>query len=495
MTIQEIRKELSADLLAFGKVISPQTFYLESPPFHYEIADILMDRVNKQVVIQAPRGSAKSSISTMFILHHLIYDEGDKLVVIQSKTRPEAINRLSKIKNTLDYNKNFRQIYDPNGSMTSENADLWREDKIKMRSPYGVLTIKALGTGQQVRGALEEDTRITLYLLDDPDDEDNCKTKESMDYNFDKFLGGVAGLDMRNGRVIVIGTPIREGCIVAKLMDASNWMSKKYQSYDMKTLEILWESMYDYKWLMDKKREWEDIGKLSKFYSEYMCEIVGDEDRLFKPEDFRYYEGDFVLKDGLTFLKINEELKPINIYLGIDPASSVKQSADYSVIMPIGFDENKNIYILDYFHKRVSPLALTEAIIDYIKRFQPQRGHIETVGFQEMLRQTVKSRLQEENLYLPGLEMKFNPRTEKSARLETLQPFFAQHRVFMKESQGDLIDELLMYPRGKHDDLIDGLYYATRKLIVPNHTEHQSNNDDDKYFSFKYLNKNNWLRN
>lgn len=492
MNIQEIQNTLKDNLLAFSKVISPQTFYLESPDFHYEIADYLMNRKNKQVVIQAPRGSAKSSLSTMFILHHLVYDEGDKLVVIQSKTRPEAINRLSKIKNILDYSKNFRQVFDPKGYMTAENSELWREDKIKIRTSYGVITLKALGTGQQVRGALEDDTRITLYLLDDPDDEDNTKTKESMDYNFDKFLGGVAGLDVRNGRVIVIGTPIRQGCIVDKLMDASNWLSKKYQAYNTTTLEVLWEGMYSYQWLMDKKKEWEDIGKLSKFYSEYMCEIVGDEDRLFRPEDFRYYEGEFVVKDGLNFIKIDGELKPVNVHLGIDPASSTKQSADYSVIMPVAYDESKNIYVLDYFRKRVTPLALVEAIVDYTRRFNPVKGHVESVGYQEMLRQRLRERLQDENLYLSGLELKLNPRTEKNTRLESLQPFFAQHRLFMKSAMQELIDELLMYPRGRHDDLLDGLYYATRKLIVPDHTPNESL-DDEKYFSFKYL-KNNWVR-
>ena len=30
-----------------------------------------------------------------------------------------------------------------------------------------------------------------------------------------------------------------------------------------------------------------------------------------------------------------------------------------------------------------------------------------------------------------------------------------------------LKDELLMYPRGKHDDLLDGLYYAMLNLYKP----------------------------
>jgi len=507
-TIQDIREDCRNNLLIFGRMISPRTFDKPSAKFHTEVTNLLMDRSIVQLCVQAPRGFGKSTLAVIFILHHILHDPGDKVIILQSKTRPEAINRLWKIKNILDYSRNFKDLYGYAGE-DSPATTIWREDKIKTRIGGFNVSIRAIGTGQPARGTLEsgielqedgqydigDDTRITLFYLDDPDDEDNTKTKEAMVGNYRKFIGIKEGLDTRTGRVLVVGTPIRQGCITDVIFNSEGWITKKYKAYyPNENDRLLWEEYRDYDWLMGKKKELESVGQLSMFYSEYMCEIVGDEDQLFREEDFRYHDGEFVIKDGLTFLKINGELKPINVYLGIDPASSVKQSADFSVIMPVGFDENKNIYVLDYFHKRVNPLALTEAIIDYVKRFNPQRGHIESVGYQEMLRQTVRQRLLDENLYLPGLELKFNPRMDKSARLETLQPFFAQHRVYIRKEQNDLIDELLMYPRGRHEDLIDGLYYATRKLIVPDHTVNEGA-DDDKYFSFTYINKNNWLRN
>ena len=63
----------------------------------------------------------------------------------------------------------------------------------------------------------EDDTHITLYYLrDDPDDEDNCKTKEGMEDNFWNFLFK-SGLDKRTGRCAIVGTQITEGCIVARV--------------------------------------------------------------------------------------------------------------------------------------------------------------------------------------------------------------------------------------------------------------------------------------
>jgi len=101
-----------------------------------------------------------------------------------------------------------------------------------------------------------------------------------------------------------------------------------------------------------------------------------------------------------------------------------------------------------------------------------------------MLRVYLRQRLEEEGMYLPGLEKKYNPRTEKSVRLESLEslhPYFYNRKVYMTPNMQDLLDELLMYPRSKNDDLLDGLYYATRGLLKPDHTV-QDVEDDLHYF-------------
>ena len=505
MTREEALHKAANDLEFFGKIISPQTYYLNSPEFHKEIDEVLMDNSIVQALIEAPRGTAKSTKCTKKVLHHGVYDEGDKFVVIQSYTRPEAINRLSKIKNIIEYGKEFRELY---GYCGEQVAEIWREDKIKTTIGGHKFTVKALGTGQPVRGSLEEDTRITLYLLDDPDNEESCLTKEQMNKNFDKVLGGIAGLDRRNGRIIVIGTPIREGCIVARLRGATGWVTKHYRSYDPDTKEPLWSEMYSYEWLMNKKREFEELGKLSKFYSEYQCEIMGEEDRLFKKEYLRWYDGDLQFIDGLPYLKMTHEgedeysinelseprLIPINTFLGVDPASSTKATADYSVSFPVGYD-GRFIYALDYFRKRVAPTGHAEQIIDSIKTMKYTRAQVETVGYQEMLRDYLRKRLAEENLFISGLENKITPRTEKSARLERLHPYFYNRRVYIKKNMTEFIDELMMYPRGKHDDLLDGFDLATKKLISPSHGL-----PEEQEFRFypreeEFSNKTNWMLN
>ncbi len=162
--------------------------------------------------------------------------------------------------------------------------------------------------------------------------------------------------------------------------------------------------------------------------------------------------------------------------MGVDPASSIRKTADYSVIMPIAVDNKNNRYVLEYYRKRATPMNLAESIIEYFKLYKPVKVRIESVGYQEMLREYLRQRTEEENLFISGLEIKESPRTSKSSRLETMEPYFAQKKMYIKKDQLALKDELLLYPRGKHDDLLDGLYYAMKKCYTPSHVVENKEN-------------------
>ena len=108
-------------------------------------------------------------------------------------------------------------------------------------------------------------------------------------------------------------------------------------------------------------------------------------------------------------------------------------------------------------------MELAQAILDYHKKYNPRRTHIESVGYQEMLRDYLRN----QDRYIPGLEKKINPRTQKSYRLETMEPYFYKRKVHITKRMDSMRGELLMYPRGKHDDLLDGVYYAMLNLYKP----------------------------
>lgn len=512
----EILERCAKDLLYFGKLIVPKKFYLPSPPFHQEIAEMLMDRSKPQVCIQAPRGFSKSTIAILFCLHHAIFDEGDKLIIIQSKTQAEAINRLTTIKNILEYGSMYKRLFGYSGEQI---ASTWTEKKIKTTIGKFTVTIKAIGTGMPARGGLEsgvsedeygevdiDDTRITLYFLEDPDDEDNTLSEEKMDKNWSKFLGNIQGMDKRSNRVLAIGTPIAKGCIVDKISSIPiGWESKVYKAEweEDGVRKYLWPEMRDAEWLKNKREELKAGGKLSKYYSEYLCQLKKGEDVFFKP--YHTYKGEIFWQGLYAYLKIfridgkdlpEPKIVPVNTFLGIDPASSTELGACYSVTFSAAYSSEEDFYTLPYFRQRVPPMTHAEQIIESIRQFKYMYGSVETVNYQLFLRDYLKKRMNEENLYVMGLERKWNPHDKKDSRLETMQPMFATEHVYILEDQIELIDEMEMFPDGTKD-LLDGMYYSSRKLMKPDHTvrTEKEEEDDLKYFLMQSFNRPTWMSN
>ena len=133
-------------------------------------------------------------------------------------------------------------------------------------------------------------------------------------------------------------------------------------------------------------------------------------------------------------------------------------------------------------------MNLADHIIEYFKIYKPVKVRIESVGYQEMLREYVKQRCEEENLFISGLEIRENPRNSKSSRLETLEPYFAQKKVYIQKEMLEIKDEMLLYPRAKHDDLLDGMYYAMKKIYAPFHKVESGKDKKTQHFTkSKYL--------
>lgn len=466
--IKLLQSKLKENMILFGSIINANMFSVPSPDFHYKIADVLMNNDNKQVNIIAPRGHAKSSIvGGVYPLYHILHEQGAKLIVLVSRTQDHAIKLLGTIKDTLDYSQQLRAIY---GYWGQHSAKTWSKSEIELKDGSMII---CKGTGQQLRGIKVGSQRPTLIIVDDPEDENNTKTAEAMESNLRWLLqSAVPSLDPLKGKIAVIGTPQHQRCMVEILKEMDGWVNMHFAP-DMDNNKALWEEWQPIDKLQKKKRELESIARVSVFYREYLCQIIGDEDQLFSEKYLKYHDYDYTIDDeGQHFLTDGKDKQiPVNIFMGVDPASSIRKTADYSVIMPIAVDKENNRYVLPYYRKRATPMKLAESIIQYFKMYKPSKVRIESVGYQEMLREYLRTRCEEENIFISGLEIKEAPRTSKSSRLETMEPYFAQGKMHMKKDMLELKDELLLYPRGKHDDLLDGMYYAMKGMYKPSHEE------------------------
>ena len=184
----------------------------------------------------------------------------------------------------------------------------------------------------------------------------------------------------------------------------------------------------------------------------------------FKVDRIQFHSGVFEVKDKQTYLIINNDAIPINVYIGVDLAATATNTSDYQAVVVIGVDSDKNRYVLEYYKERIPTFDVPDEIIKLCKKYAPvRRATIETVAAQEMVRDMLSRMEGSDRRLMPGLFKGVKPtgRIKKEDRLETaLGPIVNSKKLFIRRSMTDLVDEFFEHPMARHDDLMDALYYA-----------------------------------
>ena len=453
-------KKLYTNMALFGRYCFPTALRKEIPPFHFNIYKSLSDNEQRRVAIAAPRGTAKSTTTSLiYPLWKAAFKRSDEdlFIVIISESQAQSINFLSRIKYHLWNSDTFRELFGDMGPMTAKR---WTNNDVILANGTRII---AVGTGQRVRGFIEGDTRPNLIIVDDFESELNAFTPEARAKNKKWMTEAVVPSLSDDGKLVLIGTVISEDCFLYWIKESSAWTVLWYSIWDDDE-NSLWPERFPKERILQIKDEFESIGNLNGFYQEYMNIAQSPDNAPFKPEWMKLHHYDFEIRNNQPCLigKIKEDEKviPIEVYCGVDPASSLTARADFFVIATIGIDYEGNKYAIDIFRDKISPSKQPQKIIDTYKKYKPRRMKIETTGYQEALRVGVRDIMREDGLYIPGLEKGVKPRTRKSERLLSLVPMFARGQFFWRPEDIAGQQEFLSYPRGKHDDVMDGIWTA-----------------------------------
>ena len=195
----------------------------------------------------------------------------------------------------------------------------------------------------------------------------------------------------------------------------------------------------------------------------------------FKIDRIQYYNGQVENRQGFNYLIDGEDATPLNVYIGVDLAATASETSDFQVIMVMGIDASGNRYVLDYYRERIPTFDIPPKIIEFAKRFSPVRTvTIETVAAQEMGRAMVTRLSAKEKRLMPGIFKGVKPpaRVKKEDRLETaLGAIVNSKKLYIQRHMTELVDELFEHPKPRHDDLMDGLYYADYFAKAPKSTK------------------------
>ena len=485
---EELRalQKLRNNMALFGRYCFPTALRKQTPPFHHEVYSALADDDEKRVLIAAPRGTAKSTVTTLiYPLWRLAFKKSDEdlFIVIISESQAQSINFLSRIKYHLTHSDNFRKTF---GDMGPNTASRWTHTDVVLANGTRII---AVGTGQRVRGFIEGDTRPNLIVVDDFESELNAFTPEARAKNRKWMTEAVIPSLSDDGKICMIGTVISEDCFLYWAKESETWKVLWFSIWDDEEKSI-WPERFPKKRILGIKKEFQSVGNLNGFYQEYMNIAQSPDNAPFKPEWIQLHHYDYERINGQNCLvrEVGDEkkIKPVDIYCGVDPASSLSARADFFVICAIAVDNDNNKYIVDVYRNRISPAEQPGLIIDMYKKYKPRRMKVETVGYQEALRVAVRDLMREQNLYIPGLESGVKPRNSKSERLLSLVPLFAKKQFYFRPQDIEPQQEFLSYPKGKHDDVMDAVWTALDK-VKPCRLKEFDESGENKSMSKKLL--------
>jgi predicted phage terminase large subunit-like protein len=145
-------------------------------------------------------------------------------------------------------------------------------------------------------------------------------------------------------------------------------------------------------------------------------------------------------------------------FMAVDPAPSQDADADYSGFCVASRGVSGKIYVqyLDHFHLTLHQIVAK--IEELYKLYSPSKILIESISFQVYLLQEIQ------RLRLPGYGLL--PNRDKVARAMPAIGLCERGRLFFHSRvKEDIIDEILDFPEGPHDDAVDALAYATSELM------------------------------
>jgi predicted phage terminase large subunit-like protein len=135
--------------------------------------------------------------------------------------------------------------------------------------------------------------------------------------------------------------------------------------------------------------------------------------------------------------------------IGVDPALG---GGDFCAVVVLGIASDGDWHVLEALRLRLDFAAQLRALVEINRCHRPAAVGVETVAYQMAAVQELRRRR------VPVVEMR--PRGGKLIRANALAAWLASGRLWLPPEPGALEEELLAFPQGRHDDLVDALGYA-----------------------------------
>ncbi len=399
-------------------------------------------RENTRLLVVFPRDWFKSTMGSIAYPIWRSIDNPNVRILVTQNSFSNACKKLNAIKQIFENNKLFRTLF-PELMPTSKSV--WKLECLTVNRtashPEG--TFEAAGTGTAVTSR-----HYDLIIEDDtvsPDKDamtDVIQQPTKMD--IEKAIGWhrVAYpllLHPSKSQRVVIGTRWAVHDLIGWIME-NNTDFKLLSRKARENGKAVWDR-FDENVLIELER----VNGPFMFASLYLNDPQALLNQVFQLEWIQYYQN---TQGELLYCT------------SIDPATSKSAETsepDYTVVLTTGLNvETGEIFIMRYDRGRMNPGEQIQAIFSHYDQFSPLEVRVEAIAYQRTLSYWLKKQQAALGKYFYIVEVK-SLTASKEDRIRGLQPFYANGQIKHRAGMVDLERELLAFPKGKFDDVIDAL--------------------------------------
>lgn len=463
--------KLTPDIIkGFSASLLQKTFDspVPSPECHYEWWTLFCDP-HPLVAIAAPRGHAKTTALThTYTLAAVLFRER-QYVLIVSDTISQAVQFLGDIKKELLENDQLKTLFKIKEFLKDTEDDIicLCEDGHKFR-------ISAKGSEQKVRGLKWDNMRPDLIICDDLENDEIVLNKERRMKFKRWFYGALLPCRSYKGIVRYVGTILHHDSLLESVMPKRSdkytvteplkqystrknpsWKAVKYRAHTNDFSQILWAERYDKAFFQAKRQEFADQGLPDLYSQEYLNIPLDESTAYFRKADLLdFSEADYHL------LQKPDWKKHFNFYITSDLAVSQAETADYSVFIVGGVDENGMLYIFNVIRERMDSQEIVETMLSLQRIYDPVAMSMEKGQIEKSIGPFLRQRMLETGDFINIIPIA--PSTDKATRARSIQARTRAGAVKVDKRQDwflDFEEELSLFPRGKNDDQVDAFAY------------------------------------
>jgi len=243
----------------------------------------------------------------------------------------------------------------------------------------------------------------------------------------------------------IVGTVLHLDSLLERLLTDSTWVSKRYQAHNEDFSEILWPEKFPKERLQLIQKGYAEQGFPEGYYQEYLNVPIDPNTAYFKKSDLLAMEED-------------DFDKPKTYYSAIDFAISKAERADRTVTGAVGVDSEGILYVEDVRIGRWDSKEIIDEMFSVQKRYKPDLYTTE----RGMIEKAIGPYLHDE-MFKRGTFLNLNPETptkDKEQRARSIQGRMRAGGVRFDKNASwypELEQEMLTFPKGKHDDIVDFL--------------------------------------